>query len=609
MRRFIHALSTLMLAALLAGPAPGAAREVRWHFAEGVLGMWALQVSPIGKADEHAPWTDPDFPHYRSWRSAAKPGSSALEWQLPGLRLRRGTQELALPAVHLQIDAQRAGVLISDAQGRPWLVADMAHQLPGEQLDWRYLSLRLLPAAARALGEPALERVVLGSLSLRGGPNLSAKGAGDCSAGGNWPVPGQPADIALNAIGFVGAFASRDCSGGPCIEPSPAGSRAGEVVIAPDALLANVGDRDVAWYVKFFPQQNLPPDLPYASDQHPFLVWALYREDADGSLVPLGSSGVKHAFFAQNAGCTCPGDHVLFPGCGDLYSAATNDMASVLGPRSEIDPRSGRWGRCGSVFDPDCDGVQDSSGYAPAFERRLLVAESALLAAEHPGARWFIEAWYVVRDDGNLDNSMAHRQVLPDKSGAGWSFQVSGAPQAGPQRSRWVDPGTPTAQRQARRLALPDGHLQLAVRVDPIGSCRFRYHYALMNLDYAHSSFSGTPPNLRMESSHGLRGLGWEVERTDLAQLIVRDDDRDPSTDWQAAASGPLQLSAPPGAELGWGRMLTLSFDSARRPAPGAVSVQLGDGGSARVELLVPGSYLPAFCDGFESPEPARLRR
>jgi hypothetical protein len=48
--------------------------------------------------------------------------------------------------------------------------------------------------------------------------------------------------------------------------------------------------------------------------------------------------------------------------------------------------------------------------------------------------------------------------------------------------------------------------------------------------------------------------------------------------------------------------MLTLNFETARRPTAGAVSVQLGDGGSARVELLVPGSYLPTFCDGFESP-------
>lgn len=568
---------------------------LRWQFSEGVLAMWGLEVETLDPDDPPA-LTDAEQLGYRGWRSPLRAGPLDREFVLPGLRLRRGGHELLLREVRLRLDPAQASVLIADQDGRPWLIADMAHQMPGAALDWRHLTLRPLPAAARALGEPALEHAVLGALALSGGPSpAAAKGSNQCVAGDKWPSPEQPADIALTSLGMVAAFDSRDCSSGSCIIPSPAGSLAGEVVVAPDALLVNVGDRDVPWIEKFRPAAP-----PYGNDQHPYLVWAMYRQDADGELVPLGSSGVKHAFFAQNSGCPCNGAYVLYPGCGDLYSASTNDLASALGPRNEIDPRSGQWGRCGSVFDPDCNGVQNVAGFAQRFQRRLLAAESDMLASEHPGARWFIEGWYVVRDDGNLDNSMAHREILPAKQGTGWVFPTAGGLQPGPLISRWVDPAAPTPQRQAQRLDLADGRLQLAVQVDAVGSCRFRYRYALMNLDYAHSSFSGSPPNLRMESTRGVQGLGWSVDLADIQQLRFRDDDRVAETDWSAGGAGPLQLVAPTGGDLGWGRLATVSFESQHAPTAGTVTVQLGDGGSAGFSLLVPTPGGRAFCDGFE---------
>src|SRR5690606_31092121 len=116
------------------------------------------------------------------------------------------------------------------------------------------------------------------------------------------------------------------------------------------------------------------------------------------------------------------------------------------------------------------------------------------------------------------------------------------------------------------------------------------------------SEFSGTPPNLRMESSVGVRGLGWAVAAEDLQQLAFRDDDRDPGSDWVANASGALQLSAPEGGDLGWGRMATVRFESMHPPGEGAISVTLGDGGSTDFDLLVPSPGGRSFCDGFESP-------
>ncbi|GIX35902.1 MAG: hypothetical protein KatS3mg126_1681 [Lysobacteraceae bacterium] len=601
MRRLLLPLAALLLLpALPAIASSGDTTTVRWLFSDGVLAMWDLHIRPR-RAESVTAHEDPAYPGYHGWREEVKSAAADAAITLTGMRLQRGRRVLALDALRLRLDPAREGALLTDEQDRAWLVADMAHQRPGPQLDWRHLSLRLLPQAARALGVPELSQVVLGTLAIAGGPNLSAKGAGDCAIGGNWPGPGRPADVALTALDFVGALGSRDCSSGACIEPSPAGSSQGEVVVAPDARLLNIGSRDVAWFTKFYPQSLLPPDLPYGSDQHPYLAWALYREDADGSLVPLGTSGVKHAFFAQNAGCPCEGAYVLFPGCGDLYSAPTNDMGSALGPRAEIDPHTGRWGRCGSVFDPDCDGLQDSSGYAGRFDRRLLAAEADLLPALHPGARWFIEAWYVVRDDGNLDNSMAHREILPSKQGTGWTFRTAGSLQQGPVIERWVSRHAATPRQHASRLDSTEGSLQVAVRVEETGACRYRYRYAIMNLDHAHAVFSGTPPNLRLQSSTGLAGLRWPIPRAAIEQPRFRDDDRNPGNDWPVPAAGELHLAAPAGADLGWGRMIHFRFDSARAPQPGLVELVLGDGSMQAVQTLLPGGEAALHCDGFEA--------
>lgn len=598
-RATFHAtLLGLLLASL---PAPAATRgpEIRLHINDAALAMWQLRwtAEQAGAADSSGPAADLDYPHYRSvpWPAGSR---DAQGWfSMPPTRLEGHGMQIRLEKALVRLGADGAEVLIADARNQPWLIADMAHQMPGPQLDWRHLSLRPLPALAKALGSPRLAFAALGALSVRGGPALRPKGLVDCRASVQWPGPGLPVDVALSAINVVNSPRSRDCSGGSCVQPSPAGSSAGEVVVVPDALLTNHGTRDVPWYQKFSPDSP-----PYGNDQHPYLVWAMYRLNADGGLVPLGASGVKHAFYATNSGCSCLGDFVLYRGCGDLYSEATNDMPTALGLRGEIDPFSGRWGRCGSVFDPACSGVQDNSQHALAFDRRLLVAESDLLPSLHPGARWYIEAWYVVRDDATLDNNIGHRQLLPAKTDAAWSFQPVASLQPGPLISQWVDPAAAAPLRQARRATLAGGRVQLAVQIDDLGNGRWRYRYALMNLDYADSRFSGSGSALRMESSRGVRGIGWQAERAAVANLVFRDDDRKPDTDWVAPAAGTLQLSAPGSTDLGWGRLATISFDSALAPSQDEIILQLGDGQTAALQLLAPTPAQRVFRSGFEAP-------
>ncbi|MDP1270841.1 hypothetical protein, partial [Klebsiella pneumoniae] len=86
-------------------------------------------------------------------------------------------------------------------------------------------------------------------------------------------------DVALIQIGTV-AYQGRQGVGGP-------------IKVAPSATLKSLGFGDAAWIPKF---QTLSfYDIPgYPRDQHPFLVWNMYRI-ADGRIEQLGASGVKHA--------------------------------------------------------------------------------------------------------------------------------------------------------------------------------------------------------------------------------------------------------------------------------------------------------------------------
>lgn len=563
--------------------------RLRLHLNPGALQMWALSVEG-GSAKRARP--SPTLEGYQLLEfsghgDAGKARSAALasDWQL-----RRGGRRIDFADGSVELHPELNAVFVRDRQGRPWLVGEMPHRQPTALgFDWRFMNLRLLPAAAKRLGEPALADQIIGAVDLRGPLTLPAKGFSNCRANVIWPAPGAPADIALTSIGSLAALRCSGCS---------SNSSSGLVALAPDAELVNVGSSDVPWKPKFS-----TPGAPYNNDQHPFLVWALYRIDADGALRPLGVSGVKHAFFAQNDMCACDGDTVLYRGCSDLYSASTNDVAEFLGPREEIAPFPGLWGRCGSVYDPDCNSQQDSSGNANGgFARRLVVSEAELIGSLHPGASWWIEAWYVTRDDNNLDNSYARRQVTPTKVGSAWLFPTANATEAGPLINRWVNPAAPAAREHSERITTNAGRLQLAVKVSAPSNGSYRYRYALMNLDYADADVSGSEPGLlRVSARRGPRALLFDQRREAISEPRWIDDDGANGNDWLIASSGALRAEAAGTDGLGWGRLASFEFSSTTQPQLGSVTVVLGNGESRQVQTLIPFDPNRVFGDGFES--------
>ncbi|MDW8479492.1 MAG: hypothetical protein RML12_06195 [Xanthomonadales bacterium] len=114
------------------------------------------------------------------------------------------------------------------------------------------------------------------------------------------------------------------------------------MVFAPGAALRNGDDErtaDVPWVRKFTVS---PWNYPYpGNDQHPYLVWNLYRI-RDGRLEQIGASGVKHAFYTINwycapGACGAGGGQILGRACYDIYSA--EQQRPRAGPRAA--PRAG----------------------------------------------------------------------------------------------------------------------------------------------------------------------------------------------------------------------------------------------------------------------------
>lgn len=516
----------------------------------------------------------------------------------PQLRLRGGGR-IDLTGFQLRRrGSARMGLELADMAGTVWFTLDHAHAYVGDDgtLSLRHMDLRVADALARRLARPEWSGTLIGGAETDGlaasAGAESSKSAAACPL--QWPSATAKADVEMLRLavnweerqpdGVNSYRCGRSDNVGGHSRVCTADSDDGLVVLAPDASLRNVGDAAVAWYAKFS-----PPAPPYGNDQHPFLVWNLYRVDADGRLVQIGASAAKHAFHTINAVCDCSEGNVLYPGCEDTYGGFSNDYPSGLAPRREIVPFTAQWGRCGSLYDADCDGRRDAGdGLLPddAYnrEKRLTVREAELLPARHPGARWFLEYWYVVRDDADPWNTIGLMEIVPQKvRGQGadpnayvWRFDVADF-RRGSMLDRWLD-GPPAGGWQRRSLvSTPQGRALLATRVKPLADGRYAYDYALFNLDLTVARVSGETPNLRVEQNLGIERFsvfadpGARVETVSFDAVAgsgaiwpgVRGEDR---VAWTRGAS----------AALDWG--LTFRFGFVSDLAPRDSTAHLGTG-------------------------------
>jgi len=467
-------------------------------------------------------------------------------------------------------------------------VDQMTNQLTMERMDI-YLSADL---AAR-LGEPAMGRQYLGELALGSQLNVPDGAVteirgGTCADRPKWPTEGFIADVgltAMNAVSDVGQLTTADGT---------------FELVAPSSSLVNLqglDGADVPWFTKF--QGTFPP---YNNDQHPYLIWNMYRVDSTGKMEQIGVSGLKHAWLTINTNCTIncgdggiPGasGHILWPGCGDVYGVGNNDNPGDIGPRDGINPLTGVFESTGSFFDqvpPGGNGVQDNSSSATGENRMQVLREDMQVA----GADYFFESWYVIRDDVDIYNTMGFRSINPNNaSGNFWSYNPLGTFTTGPVIDQWVDPATDPASG-SHNVAFFDrdtGHFKLAVKTSDLGGGLFQYHYMLMNYDV----------------NSGISALRFDdVGSADPGSIEFHDVDQDAGNDW-AVAQGPLRYAAAAGEQMPWGVGYTFSF-VAGPPALGEVTVAIGDSGGVTsnrtIEILTATLPEVMLVDGFESPSP-----
>ncbi len=468
---------------------------------------------------------------------------------LLALNLRDAAGRLLFTASHIH-------VYTAPAQGR--LVMERMDVKLGEDLA---AALGLEDWTGRFVGE----LILAAELNIPAGARTSVQGD-SCSARPKWPTEGFQADVSLIAMGSV-QDRGTVFAGGKVFE-----------ILTPSARLKNDPDLDAAdvpWFQKFtgtFP--------PYGTDQHPYLVWNLYRI-ADGRLEQIGASGVKHAFLTINSNCTVNcgaggvaggNGHILWPGCEDVYGVGNNDSACDLGPRHEVNPRTGIFVSTGSFFDPGGTGSNTNCSSAPGENRMMVLREDL----ETPGASYWFESWYVIRDDVNIYNTMGYHPLTPvNTSGNNWSYQL-GAFVQGRAIDQWVAPGTaPDGSAAHQSMASDeDGHLHVLARAEPVDGGRWRYSYVVMNYDV----------------DHGVAGFRVASANPILEQFHFHDGDQNPANDWTISQAGAWVTFAGSESSLQpWGRAYSFGFEAETGPVLGPVEVTLGPGAEREtVEFTMP---------------------
>jgi hypothetical protein len=496
----------------------------------------------------------------------------------------------------------------------------------------RSADLRATAALSRRVGAPELAGAYIGEMRMSAHVVAHSKGfepAPMCENpnfhGNSAPGGGRyQADVLMETYGMSFSRCRREDLSNGC---DGAGPDDGQVVFTPSATLRNSNQNDTAdvpWYRKFTVS---PYDYPYpGNDQHPYLIWNMYRV-ADGQLEQIGGSGIKHAFLTINTGCApgacTAGGHILGRNCGDTYGTGNNDSNSDLGPRHELIPSTGVWGRCGSVFDPNCTGSNTNPSPNTNYGSRLVVRESQMLV---PGAQFYSEAWYIVQDDIDIYNTMAYRTMNPAPGGSGWTVGSQSAMVLGPVINAWVNPTTNPTRNAGH--ADSHGHVRVAVRVKDIGTCPaasglsgscYRYDYAVANFDWMRATTEGTLPNLRVTANKGFDRFRVPLPGSHDAWLDpdnhFADTDIDPGNDWSGSIAADMATwNAPPDGHLPWGTLYRFSLVTTAPPIedftgqvqlrPAQVGLIGGGDESIGLTLMVPsGAAAPAiFKNGFEAP-------
>ena len=278
----------------------------------------------------------------------------------------------------------------------------------------------------------------------------------------------------------------------------------------------NIGDEVLDWV----------GDTP----EHPVIASAIYRLH-EGTFEQVGMSWLKHGWAADQAdrcgcGCTPAGDNQhLGVGCADAYSAVTNGMQQVMGPRAEVDPYTGLF-----PFPPTDWGESGDQVF-----RRLQVHHSDLEVTDTEEAgRYFAEVQFVSEHDsihGNQFNNSSWQEVSMSGFDGAWTVSLSdpmGGTVGEPALRAWAE--TVPSVRITESRPAGDGAILVGALVTPAFEGWYRYEYAIQNVNAQRGVRSvelGLPlgvhvyevgfHDIEYHSGEELDGTDWETTWTEDA--------------------------------------------------------------------------------------------
>ena len=199
---------------------------------------------------------------------------------------------------------------------------------------------------------------------------------------------------------------------------------------------------------------RVPWESPMDED-HPGIAMQFYRINDDNQLDQIGTSWIKHGFFALSSnecgyGCSGTDGTELGVGCSDTYGTGNNGDRFWLGPRDEINAFTGRWECTGSFFSnyqPDCVRRSSGSGWGPTAHR--LETPDADLG--NPGATYYAEGYYVVEGDQDRTNNIMYRRANTSWGGSNWNVSATGSQFQMPVIMSWGRPAVDGRHAGRRR--------------------------------------------------------------------------------------------------------------------------------------------------------------
>jgi hypothetical protein len=238
---------------------------------------------------------------------------------------------------------------------------------------------------------------------------------------------------------------------------------------------------------------------------------------------------------------------------------------------------------------------------------RMRVLESQIEPTANPGATWLIEAYYVVRDDRFVFNTMGTRPLAFSWQAGPqlWAVANQDILRLGSALDRWIDAAGPGEVARKALVDTAEGRLQVGVRVQPAGAGTWRYEYAVMNVDFSRAVTTGTEPNLRVLRNHGVDrfavALGTQAQ---VSATAFSDGDTAAANDWAAATHADrVEWQAPDAASgLEWGSLYRFTVIADRAPFTGDNTLHVTEPGSP-AELTVTTLSIGSnalFADGFE---------